>query len=88
MALQTEQITVGTVPVELTVRDFGGSSIIIQAPADATLYVGTPAVDTATGFPIAAGQALSLDLTGERLYGVLAAGSGTAYVLRTGITTS
>ena len=85
MALQTAQVTVGTAPVELTVEDVGGSSIIIQAPAAAVMYIGGSAVTSSTGFPIAAGQAISMDLNNERVYGVLASGSGTAFVMRTGV---
>jgi hypothetical protein len=85
VALQTAQVSVSTTRAELTVEDFGASSIIIQAPAAATLYVGGSAVTSANGFPIAAGQALSLDHEGERIYGVLASGTGTAYVLRSGV---
>lgn len=85
MALQTAQITVGTTPVELTVRDFGGSSIIIKAPDGATMYIGTANVTPTTGWPVAAGEILSMDLDNERLYGVLTSGSGQAFVMRTGV---
>jgi hypothetical protein len=86
MALQTAQITVGTsAPVELTVLDYGRSSILISAPDASDLFVGGPAVTPATGFLVPAGSSLALELYGERLYGVLASGTGTVYVLRTGV---
>lgn len=89
MALQTAQVTVGTTPVELTAPladTYSNSAIIVQAPAAATLYVGPAGVTPATGFPVAAGTTVSGDLENtERLYGVLASGTGTAYVLRSGV---
>jgi hypothetical protein len=85
MALRTSQITVGTTPVELSVKDIGGSSIIMQAPAASQMWVGDSTVTPTTGYPVPAGQALSMDLENERIYGVLASGSGTAYVMRTGV---
>lgn len=89
MAVQSAQIAVSTTAAELT----GGliesanqsSSIAVQAPAAAALYVGPLGVTSATGFPIAAAQTFAFDLEyGERLYGILATGTGTAFVLRTG----
>lgn len=62
------------------------SSLAVQAPASATLYIGAADVTPVTGWPVAAGQAIAVDIQGgERLYGVLATGTGTAYVLRTGV---
>lgn len=89
MALQTAQVAVGTTAVELTgvtTDRRADSSIAVQAPAAATMYIGAAGVTASTGWPIAAGQTLAVDLqSGERLYGVLASGTGTAYVLRTGV---
>jgi hypothetical protein len=43
-------------------------------------------VTVANGFLVPAGATFSMDLqSSERLYGVLAAGTGTAYVLRAGM---
>lgn len=89
MALKTAQVTVGTTPVQLTGPDLDhrdGNSIAVQAPAAATLYIGDATVTSSTGWPVAAGQSLALDLNyGEIVYGVLETGTGTAYVLRTGV---
>lgn len=88
MALQAAQVAVSTIAVELTSRAATDprSSIAVQAPAAAALYVGPAGVTAATGYLIAAGQSIGLDLgPGERLYGILASGTGTAYVLRTGV---
>ena len=87
--LQTQQIAVGTTATLLAGTpgtDITGFSVVVQAPADATLYVGPASVATATGFPVAAGTTITGDLeAGEALYGVLASGTGTAFVLRSGI---
>lgn len=89
MAVQTAQITVGTTAVELTgsqTDSVAGSSLAVRAPSTAEMWVGAAGVTPSTGWPVAAGQSLALDLTGdERVFAVLASGSGTAYVLRTGV---
>jgi hypothetical protein len=91
MAVQDPWVTVGTTPVELTAAPDGdyvpGSTLVVQAPPGATLWVGGPTVDgTTRGFPIAPGANGAFDLQpGDRLYAVLTAGTGTAYVLRTGV---
>lgn len=90
MALRAQQVTVSATPVMLTVADLDhrdGSSIAVQAPSGATLYIGGDAtVSASTGWPVAAGQSLALDLqAGEVVYGVLMTGTDTAYVLRSGV---
>lgn len=90
MAIESAQIAVSTTATELTntaARISGDStSILVQAPAGAVLYVGPAGVTTANGFPVPAGSSFSIDLEfGERLYGVLASGTATAFVLRQGV---
>lgn len=84
MALKTAQIAVSTTPVELTIKD-PNSTILIQAPAAVDLFVGGPTVTATTGYPVRAGREVAFDFTGERLYAVVATGTATAYVLRTGV---
>lgn len=90
MAISTAQIPVGTAPVEFTMvpgDGFTGSSVLIKAPANATLYIGGPDVTPANGFPVPPDSTISGDMqtSGDQLYGVLASGTGTAYVLRSGV---
>lgn len=85
-ALETAQVPLGTTAVELTrvfdVRD-RAYSVAVTPTVDA--FVGAAGVTAATGFRVPAGATLTLDLSsGERLFGVLASGTGTAYVLRSG----
>lgn len=86
MAVVAAQVSVGTTPVLLSQDDDrGGSSVLVQAPAAAILFVGGPGVTSASGFPVPAGQTLAVDLPDyNQLFGVLASGSGTAAVLRVG----
>lgn len=87
MAVQAAQVSVGTTATLLS-NDEGrdGSSILVQAPAGATLFVGGADVTSAQGFPVAAGQVLSFDLRStDALFGILASGSGTVSVLRGGV---
>jgi len=87
MAVVAAQVSVGTAAVRLSLdSDSGGTSVLVQAPAGATLFVGGPAVTAAVGFPVAAGSTLAVDLpnVADELWGVLASGSGVAAVLRVG----
>ena len=87
MAVSSAIVAVSTTPALLSAdSDGGGASVLVQAPASATLFVGGSTVTPATGFAVAAGQALSVDLPGpnDQLFGVLASGSGVVSVLRSG----
>jgi hypothetical protein len=90
MAVQAAQVAVSTTAVDLTASAPGdrvaGSSIVVTAPDAADLYVGPSGVTATTGFRVKAGTTLSGGLdSNERLFAVLASGTGTAYVLRTGV---
>lgn len=87
MAVVAAQVAVSTTAALLSAdADGGGTSVLVQAPAAAILYVGGSAVTSGTGFPIAAGASVSVDLPGpnDQLFGILSAGTGTASVLRVG----
>jgi hypothetical protein len=86
MAVVAAQVAVSTTATRLSAdegRD--GTSLLVQAPAGATLFVGGSDVSSSAGFPIPPGQTLSVDLPSfDELFGLLAAGTGTASVLRVG----
>lgn len=87
MAVVAAQVAVSTTAALLSAdADGGGASVLVQAPAGSALFVGGSAVTSSTGFPIPAGATLSVDLPGpnDQLFGILASGTGTASVLRTG----
>jgi hypothetical protein len=86
MALETAQVAVSTTRVELTNRPASDPSNSLAVHCTADLFVGDSGVTAANGFLVPAGSTLTLDLqSGERVYGILASGAGTAYVLRTGL---
>jgi hypothetical protein len=91
VAIDAPWITVGVTRTELTAGldddAIPGSALAVRAPAALTLWVGGPNVDgTTRGFPIDPGATATFDLRpGDRLYGIAPGGTGTAYVLRTGI---
>lgn len=91
MAVQTEWVNVGTVSAKLT-----GSAlrypedvirILVRAPSGSDMFIGGADVTAGNGFKITAGQSQQIpDLRyGEDLYGILAAGTGVATILRTGV---
>jgi hypothetical protein len=86
MALETAQVAVSTTRTELTNRPATDprNSVAVRCTVD--LHVGGMDVTVANGFLVPAGATFSMDLqSSERLYGVLAAGTGTVYVLRAGM---
>jgi hypothetical protein len=60
-------------------------AVLVTAPAGATLFLGGSDVTSASGYPLAAGTSITLDLDySDEVYGILASGTGSANVLRSG----
>lgn len=77
MTVEAEAIDVGPTPVALNVAEGAGSdpvTLAVRNNGAATVYVGGSDVDTADGFPIAAGATFALPAleAGERAYAVVA----------------
>jgi hypothetical protein len=74
--MRSKAVTIGTTP---TLIAAGGStmnprSVAIQVPAAGqTVYIGGDDVSTTNGFAVAVGGHISVDLTGDEVYGVVAA---------------
>ena len=88
MALTASQVAVSTTAVQLSsaeTDDRAGSSVAVLT-CTVDIYLGaTSSVTTGTGAKLPAGSAVSVDLApGEQLWAI-AASSGTAHVLRTGV---
>jgi hypothetical protein len=81
---QTRAVTVSTTPVVLT--DPGAGAIIIRNPGPTTVYITTGAADTVNGFPINAGETLSIDTdpVDDDAYAVTASGTQVINILRSG----
>lgn len=85
MAVTARRVTVGAVATELTTAPPGpaagsmpdlilGGRITVRNRGAAAVFVGPGDVATTTGFELAVGEQLVLDLfQGERLYGIAAA---------------
>jgi hypothetical protein len=89
MAVTAQTITVGTTATPLFSTDtdaIPGGSIVVRAPATATLYLGGPDVNTTgNGWDVPVGTTFAVDLgPGEQLYALLATGTAGVLVLRTG----
>ncbi len=88
MAIKTQVVTVTTSATKLNLPDDTnmGFAIALYNSGAATVYVGGSAVTTATGFPLAAAGALSIDVAaGEELYGIVASSTNTVAVLCQGV---
>lgn len=91
MAVSAARVTVGTSATALTSGDPGqqvGSGIAFRnMDATATVFIGGPGVTAAAGYPLEAGEELSLDLenTKDLPYAITASGSVVVAVLRAGV---
>lgn len=88
MSVKTAEVTVGTSATALEPVDQsrGGRSVWVKNLGAETVFVGGSDVTTANGQELGAGESASFDLdAGERLYGVVAAGTEPVRVLRTGV---
>lgn len=85
MAMSASTVSVGTsatliysVPTTTAL----GSSLLVANTGAATVFVGDSGVTTGAGFPVNAGQQVSIGLTGgESLYGIVASGTVTVNLL-------
>lgn len=91
MAVSAVSVTVATTATQLSAASetdrASGHSVLVKVPSGgATVYIGGSGVTTAAGYPVAAGEAFSFDLSpGDDLYGVVAADTQAVNVLRTGV---
>lgn len=91
MPLSPASITVGTAATLLSTTDRAGTAngqaILVKVPAGGqVVYIGGANVTTTTGYPLAAGETLSLDIEGDDVvYGIVAATTQAVNVLRTGV---
>lgn len=78
----SESIVVGTTATQLGKRKSSVVTVIVPV-GGVTVFVGDVNVTTATGFPVAAGGAYSVDfnLIKGNLYGVVASGTQATKVL-------
>lgn len=90
MAVTAAQVSVGTTATLLSASDtdnISGQALVVKVTSAATapVFLGPANVTTTTGFEVAIGGSISLDLgQGETLYGV-ATTIQTVHVLRTGV---
>jgi len=89
MAVNAEQISVGTTPVELssvaTTDRAVGQHVIVKNRGLSAVYVGGADVTT-SGFELSAGEAISADLgSRDRLYAIAASTPQVVHVLRAGV---
>lgn len=77
----TGAVSVGTTPTLLHAADDDLISLTVFNNGADPVYLGGATVTTATGIPVAAGQARQLVVTGEAWYGVVATGTADVRVL-------
>lgn len=80
--VRTAKTSVGTSPTQLA--QFGSKTAVIKVPSGgATVFIGDLNVTTASGFPLAAGESLSLEinLSDGAVYGIVASGSQDVHII-------
>jgi hypothetical protein len=84
MAILAETKAITTVPVKIFEATNPGTGLLIKN-VDATLavYVGGSTVTAADGFPLAAGESVSLDLNAGTVVWVVSAGSSNIKIIHT-----
>ena len=94
MAVKSAQVSVATTATVLSGTDPGdanaspdGQSVIVSVPVGGvSVYFGGADVTSSNGYLVLAGEKVPADLAGkEILYGCVASGTQTVYVLRTGV---
>lgn len=80
-AVVINRIVVGTTATLIFTAPLAGNSrVLIRNPSAVSVYVGPSGVTTATGFEIAAGDSIGINLSyGDTIYGVVAASTQTVY---------
>lgn len=85
--MNTQQVSVGNTATQLLDATTNSSSsypqsAVIENPAGGVnVFIGGSGVTTATGFLLAGGQSLSLDLVNDKVFGIVSAGTQTVYVI-------
>lgn len=84
MAVAATRVSVGTTATQLDGNLYGNSAILIRNRGSAPIYVGPASVTTATGFELAAGEYVTVDIDGHDagLYGITASGTVACHVLQ------
>ncbi|MFF0183551.1 hypothetical protein [Streptomyces sp. NPDC005244] len=91
MAVVGAAVSVATTATLLSGADgdnVAGQSIYVTNAGANPIFLGGSGVTTATGYPVAAGASLPWAVAlgvGEALYGIVAAATESAKVLRTGV---
>jgi len=94
VAVKSAQVAVATTATVLSGVDPGdanaspdGQSVLVSNPVGGvSVYLGGSDVTTANGYLLLAGEKVPADLGGkEILYGCVASGTQSVYVLRTGV---
>lgn len=90
MAVSAAQVSVTTTATALTTAETdsrsGESIAVTNTDASVAVYLGPAGVTSSTGYKLAAGASIGVDLDlGETLYGITASGTVVVGVLRTGV---
>lgn len=82
MAVQADQVSVGTSATSLLTSGVAGARVLIRNAGAASVFLGASDVTTGTGFELATGETVELPVpSGSEVFGIVATGSETVHVL-------
>ena len=83
-AVTMTRVTVATTATLIYTAPIAGTGrVLVRNPSAVSVYVGSAAVLTTTGFEIAAGDSLAINLSyGDTLYGIVAAATQVVYTIQ------
>lgn len=91
MAVTAAIVSISTTPIALTAVDAtpdivtGQLVTVKNTTAAASIFLGGSTVSTATGYPLAAGEVVKVELEEDEVLYAIAVAAGTAAVLRSRI---
>lgn len=86
MALACAQVSVGTSATLLAQGESDGTRVTLLNKGAADVFLGPSGVTTTAGLALAAGASFATLLEpGENIYGIVASGTCTVHVLRSGV---
>lgn len=83
-AVNVNRVTIATTATLIYTAPLAGNSrVLVRNPSAVSVYVGPAGVLTTTGFEIAAGDSIGINLSyGDTLYGVVAAATQVVYTIQ------
>jgi hypothetical protein len=90
MATKAAAVTVANTPTSLIIASpqadsVSGADIAVRNTSAVTVFLGGAAVTTSTGFPLFAGESVSMSIGEDAVYGIVVTSTAVVSVLMVGV---